>query len=155
MKKNTWLFISLIALLVIGIGLYFYITHFTWRGNPWSIEEPPEELKQEVVEALREKHDHNAIWFPGNNYLSDRYYGCFGDIIVIFNKAEIGDYQTQRIGGVTFHLNGTIYVYKNNHLYTLKEAASKWILGRKQIQAIADYHHKVETEHFGGRKPWE
>ncbi len=99
------------------------------------------EMQQQISQAWLSETG-NPLNLDSENPDSPRYYGTFGDSVVIFQGGPLTVLSSQTIAGYEFRHPSSfeIFVYHGGTFCTLKEAYSKRLLTQHEIGIISKYH---------------
>lgn len=111
------------------------------------LEPPSEAVVKEINSALQEKFSitREPKWFNGDKGKCVRYYGTYGDCVVIFTSDYDPMFDEERIigaGGYVFYHGRqfSIEVFHNGELIFLPDAYENGLLSEEQLAEIAVYH---------------
>ena len=117
------------------------------------IEPMPDELREKVEKAFVEKHnylDSFPGWRSSNNMGRIRYYGMFGNAVIIFDRGEISvtESTTIKVADSSFYYGSAfaLYVFYEENLIDLKDAYEQNIVSAEDV-AIAAQRHEAYNQY--------
>ncbi len=104
-----------------------------------------EDIKQKINVLLSRKFSYTPNWFDGTKEDCVRYYGTYGDCIVICSTdypCQIDSWQLYSVADSSFFERRSLFlaVYRGDQLITLRDAYQDNLLTKDQIADIAKHH---------------
>ncbi|MBE6578495.1 MAG: hypothetical protein E7651_01665 [Ruminococcaceae bacterium] len=99
------------------------------------------EGKEEIAAAWQKQFGGTPIWDDGSGG-NLRYYGTFGDCVVLFQKTLLQIIETKNIAGYLFSHSSSfiLTVYREGEFLSLSDAYSKGYVTEAQVGEIHRYH---------------
>ena len=121
-------------------------------GNRNSVSYVPESFPGTMPAELAElQAEFEAAWLAEFGWefewgKRERYYGTYGDCIVIFMPGFLQANWTETIAGEEF-THSVIFglkVFYNGEFLTLEQAYEQGLISKEQVSLIAEYHRNVQ-----------